>query len=278
MESIKSFKKRFLSSITDLFNNKNHLIEKKRYLYKFFKKDDLKYISKDGFDFFIIPKQYYIWKGISINDSKNKDVNIDNKDTDKILNSLSSFFFADKETASIYGSKRASNECVDLQFKIVQDIVLIDISSINTIVSLFRYLKNMSYEELKTNKYLLDDYNNELISWNKSTKLKEKYPTEEIFFEKKWKINMTELITNTIGNYIPKRVNGKISSPETPTKVERKSDDFFDKELVKLICNIRNIEINGWIYFKENEKKSFHDEILICNPYGYIEYVDYHKI
>ena len=277
MESISSFRKTIISNITNLFNNKNHLIEKKKYLYQFFKKEDLKHVSKDGFDYFIIPKQYYIWKGISVNDAKNKGVNIDDNDTKKILNNLSSFFFADKETASLYGTKRTSKEGVDLQFKIVEDIVLLDISSINSIVSLFKYLKNITFEDLKNNKYLLDDYNESLISWKKSIISQKKYPTEEIFFEKKWKVNIRELITDTIGNYNPKRVNGKLSSPETPTKVERKSDDDSDKELVKLICNIKNIKINGWIYFKEIENDTFHDEILICNPFGYIEYVDYHK-
>ena len=62
----------------------------------------------------------------------------------------------------------------------------------------------------------------------------------------------------------------------------RKSDEFSDQELVKLICGMKNNKINGWIYFKQEQEDGnkiiFHDEILICNPYGYIEYIDYHKI
>lgn len=251
---------------------------KKKYLHNFFNKEDLNFISKDGFDYFIIPKQYYIWKGISVNDAKNKDVNIENKNSKNILDNLSSYFFADKETASLYGSKRISKDGVDLQFKIIKDIVLMDISSMNTIIKLFKYLRNLTYDELKENEFLLNDYNSEVLSWEKSTHLKKKYPTEEIFFEKKWKVNWAEQITNTLGNYEPKYVNGKISSPKTPTKVERKSDEVFDKILVDLICSIcKKNGINGWIYFRQDDN-DFHDEILICNPYGYIEYIDYHKI
>ena len=250
---------------------------KKKYLYNFFKKEDLKYISNNGYDYYIIPKQYYIWKGINISDTKNINVDIENKNTNKILNNISSYFFADKETASLYGSKK-NKDGVDLQFKIIEDMVLMDISSIKTIVTLFKYLRNLKYEELKENKFLLEDYNEELVSWNKSEIQKKKYPTKELFFEKKWKVNWAEQITNTIGNYEPKYIDGKISSPKTPTMIERKSHEYFDEVLVNLICSICIQKgINGWIYFKQ-EGNSFHDEILICNPHGYIEYIDYHKI
>ena len=135
---------------------------------------------------------------------------------------------------------------------------------------------------MQNNSYLLENYNKELKSWKKSEVLQKKYKTEEEFFERKWKVNMRELITDTLGNYDAKRVDGKLGSPKTPTKIERKSDEFIDEELVKLICNMTNISINGWIYFKQetpnDDRTIFHDEILICNPYGFIEYVDYHKI
>ena len=104
-----------------------------------------------------------------------------------------------------------------------------------------------------------------------------------IAFEKKWKVNLRELITDTLGNYEAKKTpNGTIGSPKTPTKVERKSEEFFDILLVNFICSITNFGYNGWIYFRVNETNTegsaFHDEIMICNPNGCIEYIDYHKI
>lgn len=269
MQSIKTLKTTIKSPI---------IKDKKYYLYNFFKKEDLNYGSTEGYHCFIIPTQYYIWKGINLNDEKNKNVNIEDKDSKKILDNISSYFFADKETASLYGSKKGCDNCVDLQFKIVKDLVLMDISDINTIITLFKYLRNLKYEELKENELLFNDYNNELLDWNKSMNLKKKYPTEELFFEKKWKVWWAEQITNTLGNYEPKYVNGKVSSPKTPKKVERKSDDFFDKILVDLICTIcKKKGINGWIYFKQDDNE-FHDEIMICDAHEYIEYIDYHKI
>ena len=188
MESIKTY---ISSNIKSLFTRR----KKKEYLLNFFKREELKYKSENGLDFFIIPKQYYLWKGINTNDKKNEKVEIENKDTDKMLKTMSSYFFADKNTASLYGTKRLG---VDLQFKIVEDIVLLDISSLNTIVSLFRYVKKLTMEDVKNNEYLLKDYENELRAWNKYPNWKKRYPTEEDFFEKKWKVNLRELITDTL--------------------------------------------------------------------------------
>lgn len=275
MESIKSIKTYISSNIKSLFA----IREKKEYLLNFFKKEELKYKTENGLDFFIIPKQYYLWKGINTNDKKNRNVDIENKDTDTMLKTMSSYFFADKNTASLYGTKRSG---VDLQFKIVEDIVLLDISSLKTIVSLFRYIKSLTMEDVMKNEYLLEDYNTELSSWNEYSNWKKKYPTEKDFFEKKWKVNLRELITDTLGNYEVKTTsNGTIGSPKTPTKVERKSEEIFDILLVKFICSMTNFGYNGWIYFRINETNTegsiFHDEIMICNPNGCIEYVDYHK-
>jgi len=275
MESLRLIKTYISSNIKSLFTSR----EKKEYLRNFFKKEELKYQTENGLDFFIIPKQYYLWKGINTDDKKNRNVDIENKDTEVMLKTMSSYFFADKNTASLYGTKRSG---VDLQFKIVEDIVLLDISSLKTIVSLFRYVKNLTMEYVKNNEYLLKDYENELRSWNKYPNWKKKYPTEEDFFEKKWKVNLRELITDTLGNYEAKQTSdGRIGSPKTPTKVERKSKEFFDILLVKFICSMTNFGYNGWIYFRVNETNTegsiFHDEIMICNPNGCIEYVDYHK-
>jgi hypothetical protein len=276
MESFRAIKTYVISNIKSLFTPR----QKKAYLYNFFKRDELKHKTENGLDFFIIPKQYYLWKGINIKDKKNSNVDIENKDTDAMLKTMSSYFFADKNTASLYGTQRTG---VDLQFKIVEDIVLLDISSLKTITTLFKYIKNLTMEDVKKNEYLLNDYENELSSWNTYPNWKKKYPTEEDFFKNKWKVNLRELITDTLGNYEAKQTsNGTIGSPKTPTKVERKSEELFDILLVKFICSITNFGYNGWIYFRINETNTegsiFHDEIMICNPNGCIEYVDYHKI
>ena len=275
MESFRAIKTYVISNIKSLFTPR----QKKEYLYNFFKRAELKYKTENGLDFFIIPKQYYLWKGININDKKNSNVDIENKDTDAMLKTMSSYFFADKNTASLYGTQRTG---VDLQFKIVEDIVLLDISSLKTITTLFKYIKNLTMEDVKRNEYLLNEYENELSSWNTYPNWKKRYPTEEDFFEKKWKVNLRELITDTLGNYEAKQTsNGTIGSPKTPTKVERKSEEFFDILLVKFICSMTNLGYNGWIYFRVNETNTegsaFHDEIMICNPNGCIEYIDYHK-
>ena len=275
MESLRLIKTYVISNIKSLFTPR----QKKEYLYNFFKRDELKHKTENGLDFFIIPKQYYLWKGINIKDKKNSNVDIENKDTDAMLKTMSSYFFADKNTASLYGTQRTG---VDLQFKIVEDIVLLDISSLKTITTLFKYIKNLTMEDVKKNEYLLKDYENELSSWNTYPNWKKKYPTEEDFFKNKWKVNLRELITDTLGNYEAKQTsNGTIGSPKTPTKVERKSEELFDILLVKFICSITNFGYNGWIYFRINETNTegsiFHDEIMICNPNGCIEYIDYHK-
>lgn len=66
MESLRLIKTYITSSIKSLFT----LREKKEYLRNFFKKEELKYKTENGLDFFIIPKQYYLWKGINTNDKK----------------------------------------------------------------------------------------------------------------------------------------------------------------------------------------------------------------
>ena len=181
MESVRSIKNYISLNIKSLLG----LREKKEYLLNFFKKEELKYKTENGLDFFIIPKQYYLWKGINTNDKKNEKVEIENKDTDKILKTMSSYFFADKNTASLYGTKRSG---VDLQFKIVEDIVLLDISSLKTIVSLFRYIKNLTMEDVMKNEYLLEDYNAELTSWNEYPNWKKNIQQKKIFLKRNGKL------------------------------------------------------------------------------------------
>ena len=68
---------------------------------------------------------------------------------------------------------------------------------------------------------------------------------------------MKGLIIDTLGNYDRgDSFEDSIGSPKTPTMVERKSEEFFDSELVKLICGMKHLncngpQINGWIYFKQ---------------------------
>lgn len=66
MESFRAIKTYIISHIKSLFTPR----QKKEYLYNFFKRAELKYKTTNGLDFFIIPKQYYLWKGINIKDRK----------------------------------------------------------------------------------------------------------------------------------------------------------------------------------------------------------------
>ena len=82
MESLRFIKTYIASSIKSLFS----LREKKEYLRNFFKKEELKYKTENGLDFFILPKQYYLWKGINTNDKKNRNSKIKLKNKIKTKN------------------------------------------------------------------------------------------------------------------------------------------------------------------------------------------------
>lgn len=64
---------------------------------------------------------------------------------------------------------------------------------------------------------------------------------------------------------------------------KRISTEWFDPELVQIICSLWNIhllnlpKIDGWIYF-ENENTNFHFEILLCRPSKILNYIKTHTV
>lgn len=69
--------------------------ENKKYLYKFFKKTDLKFLKspKYNFELYVLPINYFLWKGIDPGLKYDPSIN-DNS------------FFANKEVAAHYGTKK----------------------------------------------------------------------------------------------------------------------------------------------------------------------------
>lgn len=232
---------------------------KKKYLYNFFLKKDLKKIKDHGLNCFIIPKDYYLWKGI--HDSYKTWV--DNHD----ITNLKSHYFADKSVASKYGTKKNG---YDLQFKIINDIKLVDISDDNNIQKIYSTLKSLTEQQLLQYTFIKDNYNEEKQKWLKKEKLQEKYP---IFLDYFIKQNLLDIIIDTIAEYV---YDPLLKTYKSPKKAKRKSYEDFDVELEKIICNIFN-NVDGWIYFFKDED-DFHDEIYICNAPKFIKYIDFHKI
>lgn len=243
---------------------------KKKYLYNFFQKNDLKKVKVDGFNCFVIPEQYYIWKGIQINDPKNKWFIDGIRDHEGIFDNISSNFFADKGIASLYGTKLKG---VDLQFKIVKDIVLIDLSDFHNIQRIWRFFSELRLSDVDQYPYIQNMYKETKNEWLKKERLQKKYPTEDALWEKFIQENFKEVIVETIANFEYDKTTKTIKSP---TKTHRRSTEWFDHELVKMICNVFGNSSNGWIYFKKIGD-DFHDEILLCKAKDSLIYIDHHK-
>lgn len=238
---------------------------KKKYLYNFFLKQDLKKVVDNGFVSYIIPDQYYIWKGIRLNDPKNKWFLDGIRDNEQIFENISSNFFADKHVASHYGTK---NKGVDLQFKIVKPIKLIDLSDFTNIQTIWKFFRHISIDQLDKYPYIQDLYEK-----SKNEKIRKKYPNENDYFNFFIEQNFREIIVETIGNF---DYDKSTKSLRSPTKVHRRSAEWFDHELVKTICNVFKDQCDGWIYFT-TQGDDFHDEILVCDAKYFIQYVDFHK-
>ena len=243
---------------------------KKQYLYNFFLKKDLKKVVDNGFVSYVIPEQYYIWKGIKLNDPKNKWFVDGIRDNKEIFQNISSNFFADKHVASHYGTK---HQGVDLQFKIVKPIKLIDLSDFQNIQTIWKFFKNINIEQLDQYPYIQDLFEKSKEEWRNRERLQKKYPSEKEYFKFCIEKNFKEMIVETIGNFEYDQASKSIKSP---TKVHRRSAEWFDTDLVKAICNIFKENCDGWIYFKQ-DNDDFHDEILVCNAEHYLQYIDFHK-
>jgi hypothetical protein len=52
----------------------------------------------------------------------------------------------------------------------------------------------------------------------------------------------------------------------------RISTEWFDPDLVKLLCTDLNLDIDGWIYFVGTSNSNFHGEVLLCEPKNNLQY------
>ena len=245
-----------INSINSLKSLKSYMKSKeenKKYLLKFFKKADLKSEKspKYRFDLFVLPENYYLWKGI------NK-----GKEYDPTMNVNS--FFANKEVAAQYGTKK-SNPGKDLQFKIIHKIKLFDLGNIDNIVKIFKILDLITYQDLqhKSNKFYIYLRSNFEKNFNTGKYNESEYLTKCIEMYK-------ELLIETTCNY----TLNEQKLIKTPTKCERKSSEWFDNDLVTFFEAFDD-DFDGWIHFKTD---LFHDEILLFDTNKHLKFIDYHLI
>lgn len=226
--------------------------DNKKYLLKFFKKSDLKYetSSKYEFDLFVLPKQYYLWKGI---DKGAK------YDPSMSMNS----FYANKEVAAQhYGTKKKGT---DLQFKIIREIKLFDLGSIDNIIKIFKILDKITYEDLQNDSNKFYHYLRTNFEANFNT---QKYDKETYVIKcvEMYKTLLIETTANFAMNE-QKRI-------KTPTKCERKSCEWFDNDLAAFFHAFDD-DFDGWIHFQTD---FFHDEILLFDTNKHLKFIDYHLI
>lgn len=240
-----------LQSMKTYFQSK---FEKKKYLYNFFKKEDIKIEKSEKYNFnsVILPENYYVWKGLCKGETHNN--NID-----------TNIFFADKSVAARYGTSRKGT---DLQFKIIHKMKLLDISDFNNMKIIWKILDSITIEQISTEKntfinYIRDNYINNITNGKESI--------HDTNFLKKCIQYYKELLVETLVNF---NHSPKKYYPKTPTKCERKSNEDFDPYLVDFISKIDD-DIDGWIHF---ESDLFHNEILVFNTKKHLKYIDFHII
>ena len=228
--------------------------KKKEYLYHFFDKKDLKIekSKKYNLDIFVLPVDYYLWKGID------KGLKYDaSKNTNG--------FFANKETAARYGTKKmiykkgahVIEPGTDLQFKIIKEIKLLDIGNLDNMLILWEVISSIDEEKL-------NDASNKFYKFlKKNTDID---VTDPKFLQKTMEI-YKEYLVNTCVNY---ESTGKPDYIiKTPTRCVRKSDEFSDSFLIEFF-NAIDDNIDGWIHFNTDD---FHDEILIFNVKKHLKYI-----
>jgi len=256
-KSIKSIKSiQSLQSVQSLRSLRSYMKskeDKKRYLFKFFRKSDLRNEKsfKYKFDLFVLPKNYYLWKGITKGKSYDRTMTMNS-------------FYSNKEVASIYGTKK-SQPGTDLQFKIINEIKLFDLGNIDNIKIIFRILDKITYDNLqdKSNKFYSYLRENFETNFNTKTYNENEYVSKCIEMYK-------GLLVDTTVN-LSFDDNKRIKSP---TRCERKSCVFFDEDLVKFLKSFDD-KFDGWIHFKTD---FFHDEILLFDTSKHLKFIDYHLI
>jgi len=247
-----------VSSNKSLKSMKTYTISKEKklhYLYKFFNKKDLKLEKSKNYNFELItiPKNYFLWKGIGKSMKYDPTINTDG-------------FFANKETASHYGTNPKIRG-TDLQFKIIKELKLIDIGSLNNMQKIWDIIDSISLDNI-------NDKNSKIYSYIKSNYIADTKGVDPDIKNPKILQDIAHLyktlLVETCINY-SRSPNTKIKSP---TKCIRKSDEVYDKKLIDFIKSIDD-NIDGWIHFNT---KDFHDEILIFDVNKHLKFIDYHLI
>jgi len=249
-----------ISSARSLQSLKTYTISKEKklkYLYKFFNKKDLKLekSNKYKFELITLPIDYYLWKGIGKGMKYDHSINTDG-------------FFASKETASHYGTN-PEIKGTDLQFKIIKELKLIDIGSLNNMRIIWNIIDSISLNNINDKKSKIYSYiKSNYIADNKKLGSNSDIKDPNILPDIAYLYKM--LLVETCVNYA-RSPNTKIKSP---TKCIRKSDEVYDKKLIDFIKSIDD-NIDGWIHFNTED---FHDEILIFNVNKHLKFIDYHLI
>jgi len=239
--------------------------EKKRYLYKFFDKKNVKTIksNKYNFELTVLPPEYYLWKGRS-NNGKFDPSLIGPKENQ-------SGFFANKEIASKYGTMKKG---IDLQYKIVKELKLIDIGNLNNIKILWRIISNLTIDKLNSDNNFYQYLKNDFILNNAKTLERKNIQITDPEFLKMLKEEYHSIIIETCSNMNYEYDSNKKRVFKTPTKCERKSEDVYDNQFVDFMKHIDD-NVDGWIHYKT---ELFHEEILIFDFRKHLKYIDYHII
>lgn len=254
LQNIKSLKSlKSLKTYTQYMKSKT---DNKNYLYKFFKKSDLTFEKSAiyNFELYVLPINYFLWKGIDPGVKYDSSIN-DNS------------FFANKEVAAHYGTKKKKKGVAgtDLQFKIINEIKLIDIGNLSNVIKIFKILDKITYDDLNDDSNNFHKYLKTNFIANVNTS---KYDKTE--FLSKCIEMYKELLIETIANYAL-NFEKKI---KTPTRCERKSCEWFDDDLANFFKSFDD-QIDGWIHF---HTEMFHDEILLFDVKKHLKFIDYHLI
>lgn len=232
--------------------------------------------NKHDLDVYIIPKGKSLWHGTTANTSEDKTTlewlnNIEKNNIEQTLNRP--LYLADKQTCSKYGSQKDNAKIVsivnhnitpgstcdpsmviplycvngshgiDIEFRVKEDIKLLDIGYSNNMKKVIKIIKTTIKDKTQQNEYI-SVLRNTCITHNDDT-----YTSDS---------NSEKLLNSLV--------------------CKRISTEWFDPDLVKLLCSDIDLDIDGWIYFAESTSSSFHSEILLCKPNDKLKYRSTHTV
>jgi len=240
---------------------------------------------KNGFKTYTFEKGKSIWHGTTANFSTDSEIQkwyqkILNNDIANALNKP--FYLTDRKTASAYGTAMDSSKLVciyprppdpktdnikssdiiplyynpghhgaNIEFEVIKDFVLLDIGNIGNIKKLWDIIDKST---------TMDDDTKQLYH---------ETIVETCAMPRPYKVPLTKRVFST--RY------------RKPKRCERKSNDFLDSELIKLICNNSELDfIDGWIYFGTEhfgkDPSTFHGEVLLCKPEDKLQFKSVYEV